>query len=123
MSDQPMWMEQCEAARRIRQEYGSRKALGYLVGEKFLNLIRDAGHDPATQAEVPAFAAEIRTIFTPREITDYFSATRRFGALGHVVSDTDFEIFRDAVDEDVVSAAREAIFIERMRVVLLESPA
>lgn len=114
-----MWMEQCDAARRIHQEFGGKKALGYLVGEKLLNLVRSAAQDPDLQPEVSAFSAEIRTIFASEELSEYFSGTRRFGALGHVVSDADFEIFRDAVDEDVVTAAQEAIHIEQMRVVLL----
>lgn len=33
-----IWVEQCDAAREIRDARGMRKALGYLVGEKLLNL-------------------------------------------------------------------------------------
>jgi predicted nucleic acid-binding protein len=32
-----VWIEQCEAARDIRDAWGTRKALGYLIGEKLLN--------------------------------------------------------------------------------------
>ena len=35
-----IWIEQCDAAREIRDGWGTRKALGYLVGEKLLNYIR-----------------------------------------------------------------------------------
>ena len=31
-----IWIEQCDAARGIRNDWGTRKALGYLVGEKLL---------------------------------------------------------------------------------------
>ncbi len=34
-----IWIDQCQAARDIREEWGTRKALGYLVGEKLLNYI------------------------------------------------------------------------------------
>ena len=37
-----IWIEQCEAARAIRDAWGARKALGYVVGEKLLNYIRAA---------------------------------------------------------------------------------
>ena len=30
------WIEQCEAAEQIGDEFGTQKALDYLVGEKFL---------------------------------------------------------------------------------------
>jgi hypothetical protein len=32
-------IEQCEAARGIRDDWGTRKALGYLIGEKLVNYI------------------------------------------------------------------------------------
>ncbi len=35
-----IWIEQCEAARGLRDDWGTQKALGYLVGEKLLNYIR-----------------------------------------------------------------------------------
>ena len=31
------WVEQCEAAEGIEADYGTEKALGYLIGEKLLN--------------------------------------------------------------------------------------
>jgi hypothetical protein len=34
-----IWIEQCEAARGIENEFGTQKALAYLVGEKFLNYL------------------------------------------------------------------------------------
>ena len=32
-----IWIEQCEAARGIENEFGTDKALDYLIGEKFLS--------------------------------------------------------------------------------------
>jgi hypothetical protein len=32
-----IWKEQCEAARQIEAEFGTQKALSYLIGEKFLS--------------------------------------------------------------------------------------
>ncbi len=32
-----IWIDQCEAAEQIEADYGTEKALGYLIGEKLLN--------------------------------------------------------------------------------------
>jgi hypothetical protein len=58
-----VWIEQCEAARGIEDEFGTQKALDYLVGEKFLDFLAAAESDAAFQGEIPAFVAEIKTIF------------------------------------------------------------
>ena len=59
-----IWIEQCEAAREIRDAWGTRKALEYLVGEKFLNHVRASDSDPSWAAKLPLFAEEIRQLFT-----------------------------------------------------------
>ena len=72
-----IWIEQCEAARDIRDAWGARKALGYVVGEKLLNYIRAADSDPSWAVKVPLFAAEIRRIFdrgTPRVLRDHHAS-------------------------------------------------
>ena len=116
-----IWIEQCEAARGIRDEWGTRKALGYLVGEKLLNYIRAADSDPSWEANVPKFAAEIRRIFTNEELHTYFATTRRVGAVGHVCTEEQYETMRDAgaFDEDAVTGATDAILFERARALLL----
>ena len=54
-----VWIEQCEAARGIEDEFGTQKALDYLVGEKFLNFLEAAETDADFRADIPAFVAEI----------------------------------------------------------------
>ena len=54
-----IWIEQCDAAREIRDAWGIRKAFGYLVGEKLLNYIRASDSDPAWAERLPIFVAEI----------------------------------------------------------------
>ena len=34
-----IWVQQCEAAEGIEADYGTQKALGYLIGEKLLNFL------------------------------------------------------------------------------------
>jgi NAD(P)H-flavin reductase len=77
-----IWVEQCEAARDIRDAFGPQKALGYLIGEKFLNFLEAAEQDAAFACEVPRFVEEIKQIFDRAEIETYLNTVRRIGALG-----------------------------------------
>jgi hypothetical protein len=38
MKPHEIWNEQCEAARAIESEFGTKRALSYLIGEKFINI-------------------------------------------------------------------------------------
>src|SRR4051794_16749723 len=62
MQPRKLWTEQCEAARGIEDDFGTQKALDYLVGEKFLNFLEAAETHAEFRAEVPAFVAEIKSI-------------------------------------------------------------
>ncbi|HWW84892.1 MAG TPA: hypothetical protein VNZ26_14880 [Vicinamibacterales bacterium] len=120
-----VWIEQCEAARGIRDDWGTRKALGYLVGEKLLNYIRAADSDPSWEANVPKFTSEIRQIFTDEELQAYFATATRIGVTGHVCTEEQYEtMFAAGVfDEDAVTGAINAILFERARALLLGSAA
>ena len=52
MSPSKIWAEQCEAARGIEDEFGTDKALDYLIGEKFLNFLGAAESHPDFRAEL-----------------------------------------------------------------------
>jgi hypothetical protein len=116
-----IWIDQCEAARGIRDTWGARKALGYLIGEKLLNYIRAADADPSWKANLWPFAAKIREIFTNDELRTYFATTTRVGAAGHVLTDEQYQTMRDAgaLDDDAVTGAADAILFERARALLL----
>ena len=64
-------IEQCELARGIEGEFGTDKALSYLSGEKFLNYIEAADQHAEFRAELPAFVAEIKTIFERWQLAEY----------------------------------------------------
>ena len=116
-----IWIEQCEAARDIREAFGLQKALGYLIGEKFLNFLRAADEDAAFAGELPRFAEEIKQIFAPAEIQTYLDTVRRVGSLGHTASDEAYEemIEAGAVPEDPVEWAEDILLIERTKKLLL----
>jgi hypothetical protein len=117
-----IWIEQCDAARDIREAWGTRKALGYLIGEKFLNHIRAADSDPSWAAKLPLFAAEIKRIFTSEELGAYFATTTRVGSIGHVATEEQYRTISGAgaFDDDVVNGAADAILFERARGLLLD---
>ena len=116
-----IWIAQCEAARGIRDDWGTGKALGYLVGEKLLNYIRAADSDPSWDANVPKFVAEIHRIFTDEELNAYFATATRVGVAGHVCTEAQYETMRDAgaFREDAVTGASDARLFERARALLL----
>ncbi len=110
-----------KTARGIKERFGSEKALGYLLGEKLLDFLRASDRHPALAVELPAFVAEVKTVFEPWEIREYLSGVRRLGPLAHTMGEEEFEEFRaaGAVEEDVVLAAEDAILVERMKLLLL----
>ena len=71
-----IWIEQCEATRNIEDNFGTDKALEYLIGEKFLNFLEAAEKHADFRAEIPAFVAEIKTIFERWQLAEYLEKAR-----------------------------------------------
>lgn len=118
------WREQCRAAVEINEQHGTDKALGYLVGEKLLNFVREADRDRAFAGELPRFVAEVRSLFGPHELRGYLDSARLVGALGHAATPAQVEVLRSAgaLNEDVVVAAEDVLLFGRIREMLLEDP-
>jgi hypothetical protein len=95
-----IWIEQCEAATRIEDEFGTDKALSYLVGEKFLNFLEAAEADAEFRSEVPAFAAEIRTIFERWQLAEFLETARQ-------TEPFDPSIYDEEEDPEVVEMERQ----------------
>ena len=115
-----IWVEQCEAAQGIKEDFGLQKALGYLIGEKFLNFLKAAENDKDFAAEIPEFVSEIRSIFQPYEIAEYFQTVNRVGGLGHVMSDEHYEEFRQSDGSDnILEGAETVLRLERAKGLLM----
>lgn len=117
-----IWIDQCEAARGIENEFGTDKALKYLVAEKFLNLLNAAERDAEFRAEIPAFVAEIKEIFEPWQLAECLETARHrepFDPSLHDEDDDpeDIEMQRQM---DIREAARDLLLVERAREWLLE---
>jgi hypothetical protein len=128
-----IWIEQCEAAKGIEDELGTDKALKYLVEEKFINFLEAADENAAFRDEIPAFVAEIKTIFEPwqlRECLDKARETEPFDPtlfepmwsplLGLEPVEYDAEEVEDMRQDDIRECARDLLLVERAREWLLE---
>jgi hypothetical protein len=116
-----IWVEQCEAARTIEDNFGVQNALDYLVGEKFLNFLEVAETDASFQAEVPAFAAEVKTIFEPWQLAEYLETARQTEPFDPSLydEDEDHEAVEDERQEEIRRSARDLLLVEQAREWLL----
>ena len=118
-----IWIEQCETARGIEDEFGTQKALDYLIGEKFINFLEAAQHDPNFRAEIPAFVAEIKMIFEPwqlRECLERARETEPFDPADYEESGDDPEEVEMERKADIRRCAADLLLVERAREWLLE---
>ena len=118
-----IWIEQCEAARRIEDEFGTDKALSYLVGEKFLNFLEAAEADAEFRSEVPAFAAEIGTIFERWQLAEFLETARQTEPFDPSIYDEeeDPEVVEMERQENIRRSANDLLLVERAKEWLLES--
>ena len=72
-----IWIEQCEAARGIEDEFGTPEALEYLIGDKFINFLEAADDHVSFRAEIPAFVAEIKSIFERWQLAAYLEVAKQ----------------------------------------------
>lgn len=73
---------QAKAASGIKQNFGMRQALDYLIGEKLYGYLRGFKDDQDVLESLPFFIDEIKKYFDPNEIQHYFSSVRRLNTSG-----------------------------------------
>jgi hypothetical protein len=121
-----IWIEQCEAAKDIRERFGLEDALHYLIGEKLVNFVHAAEQDDDFAAELPAFVANIRCMFSPTEIRDFLNDLERDKYLAPADMEDDIIDDPDESDDDElyvgnpVSGANELLRFFRIRQLLTE---
>ena len=118
MQPQNIWIEQFEAAENIEGDFGTQKALDYLIGEKFLNFLEAAETDGDFRAEIPAFVAKIKTIFEPWQLAEFLEKARETEPFDPSVYDDDEEAEMERQSELRRSAA-DLMLVERAREWLL----
>ena len=131
-----IWIEQCEAAEGIEDEFGTQKALEYLVGEKFLNSLEAAETDTDFRSEIPAFVAKIKTLFERWQLAQYLETAketepfepklfepRSHPVLGDEEIEFDAEEVEDMRKDDISQCTRDLLLVEQAREWLLEEGA
>lgn len=88
-----IWREQCEAAETVKARYGEQAAFDYLVGEKLLHFVSAAKDRPEFAAQLPAFVAGIRQLFSGDAMESYLETLEaRLVEKAHDVDDADIEV-------------------------------
>jgi hypothetical protein len=117
-----IWIEQCKAARGIEDDFGTEKALAYLIGEKFLNFLEAAETHADFRAEIPDFVTEIKTIFERWQLVEYLEIARRTEPFDIRLYDEDDDPEETEMDrqEDIRRCANDLLLVERAKEWLLE---
>jgi hypothetical protein len=118
-----IWIEQCAATEDIRERFGLENALDYLIGEKLFSFVRASEQYPEFAAELPAFVAEIRRLFTAAEIHDYLDQLERTKFLAPSEPDLEMDDLDDETEaepwlENPVLGAEELLRFSRLRQLL-----
>lgn len=119
MKPHQIWHKQCAAARELQEEFGTDRAITYLVGEKFINFLDAAETDEEFRAEIPAFASEIRDIFEEWQLVAYLDIARQTERF----DPADYDDPKEAEAErrrELSESARDLLLVERAREWLLE---
>ena len=119
MNFHKIWIEQCEAAKAIEAEFGTDKALAYLIGEKFINFLEVTEADAAFCEEIPAFVAEIKQIFEPWQLAEYLEIARQTEPF----DPDDYDDAEEAEMErqlELRKSAAELLLVERAREWLMD---
>ena len=115
-----VWIEKCEAARMIEDEFGTDKALRYLIGEKFLDYLEAAERLPDFRAEIPAFVAEIKTIFEPWQLAEFLKTARQTEPFDpDLYEGEDPEVIEMERRNDLRQSANDLLLVEQARAWLL----
>jgi len=117
-----IWIDQCAAAEDIRESFGLKNALDYLIGEKLLTFLMTSEDDPKFAAQIPAFVHQIRCIFTASEIGDYLDYLERTKFLASSDSDQEIDDPDEIEDEpwpgNPITGAKELLRFSRARQLL-----
>lgn len=107
-----IWIEQCKAARRIEADFGTQKALEYLIGEKFINFLEAAEDHADFRSEIPAFVGEIKTIFERWQLAEYLEIARQSEPFDPSLYDDEEEAEMER-QRELRKSASELLLVER----------
>ncbi len=121
---QKIWTKQCEAAEDIRERYGQKSAMDYLIGEKLFRFVAASEYRPEFAAELPAFVNEIRLVFALADIRAYLDHLEHTKILAPEpdlgIGETDDETEEEIWPNNLVLGAEELLRFSRIRQLLQE---
>jgi hypothetical protein len=112
----------------IEAQFGTQKALEYLIGEKFLNFLQAAETDAEFRAEIPAFVGGNKTIFELWQLAEYLEVARQSEPFDprlyepldeEEAADIDPEEAEDLRQDELRSSASDLLLVEQARSWLL----
>jgi hypothetical protein len=105
---QDVWIGQCEATVRIKDEHGVKSAFDYLVGEKLMTYAQAAATRPEFARELPRFVAEVRRLFSADEIRSQLARIEREDReAAEAASGEELDDFDDIARPEDVAAEQE----------------
>ena len=115
-----IWIEQCEAAEGIRENFGLQNALDYLLGEKLFTFLLVSEQHEAFAAEIPAFIEAIRRLFTSEEIREYLHRLEQTKFLAPPDPDLEADDLDEDFEEELwpghpITGAEELLRFSRIR--------
>lgn len=118
-----IWIEQCAATEDIREQFGMKNALDYLIGEKLFAFVEAAEKDADFARELPAFVAAIRRLFSAEEIRSYLDYLERAKFLAPPEPEIEIEEGEEDMDDEPwpahpVLGAQELLRFSRIRQLL-----
>jgi hypothetical protein len=120
-----IWIDQCEATEGIRERFGLQNALDYMIGEKLFHFVQVAEQRPEFAAELPAFVAAIRRLFTAEEIREYLDHLEKTKYLAPLEPELDIDVPDEEAEdkewlENPVMGAEELLRFSAVRQLLGE---
>jgi hypothetical protein len=119
-----IWIDQCEAAEGIEDDFGTQPALEYLIGEKFLDFLEAAESEDEFRDEIPAFVTRIKTMFEGWQLTAYLETAKKSEPFDPALFEGDDEYSPEEIEDnrkqDIRQCTRDLLLVERAREWLLE---
>ena len=113
-----IWIEQCAATEDIREQFGAKNALDYLVGEKLFTFVMASEQDSEFAAQLPAFVAAIQGLFSAEEIRAYLDHLESAKFLASPEAEIEDEDEEEPWPANPVLGAAELLRFSRIRQLL-----
>ena len=119
-----IWIDQCEAAEGIEDDFGTQPALEYLIGEKFLDFLEAAESEDEFRDEIPTFVARIKSMFEGWQLTAYLETAKKSDPFDPSLFGGNDEYGPEEIEDmrkdDIRQCSRDLLLVERAREWLLE---